>query len=226
MSMHTRTEAVIGSIAIAKLNKAKVIVFGVGGVGGYIVEALGRSGIGTIGLVDSDVVEESNINRQLVATNSTIGQTKTSIAKKRLEDINPEVKVDEYPFLYLPDTADRIDLSQYDYVVDAVDNVTAKLMLVEKCRELNIPIICSMGTGNKLDPSRFEVSDIYKTSVCPLAKVMRTECKKRGIKKLKVVYSREEPVKTGSRTPGSMPFVPGAAGLIIAGEVVKDIING
>lgn len=224
--MYTRTEAVIGSVAIAKLNKAKVIVFGVGGVGGYIVEALGRSGIGTIGLVDSDVVEESNINRQLVATNSTIGQTKTSIAKKRLEDINPEVKVDEYPFLYLPDTADRIDLSQYDYVVDAVDNVTAKLMLVEKCKELNIPIICSMGTGNKLDPSRFEVSDIYKTSVCPLAKVMRTECKKRGIKKLKVVYSKEEPVKTGSRTPGSMPFVPGAAGLIIAGEVVKDIING
>lgn len=226
MSMYTRTEAVIGSVAIAKLNKAKVIVFGVGGVGGYIVEALGRSGIGTIGLVDSDVVEESNINRQLVATNSTIGQTKTSIARKRLEDINPEIKVDEYPFLYLPDTADRIDLSQYDYVVDAVDNVTAKLMLVEKCKELNIPIICSMGTGNKLDPSRFEVSDIYKTSVCPLAKVMRTECKKRGIKKLKVVYSKEEPVKTGSRTPGSMPFVPGAAGLIIAGEVVKDIING
>lgn len=226
MSMHTRTEAVIGSVAIAKLNKAKVIVFGVGGVGGYIVEALGRSGIGTIGLVDSDVVEESNINRQLVATNSTIGQTKTSIAKKRLEDINPAVKVDEYPFLYLPDTAGRIDLSQYDYVVDAVDNVTAKLMLVEKCKELNIPIICSMGTGNKLDPSRFEVSDIYKTSVCPLAKIMRYECKKRGIKKLKVVYSKEEPVKTGSRTPGSMPFVPGAAGLIIAGEVVKDIING
>ena len=226
MSMYTRTEAVVGSESIAKLNKAKVIVFGVGGVGGYIVEALGRSGIGTIGLVDSDVVEESNINRQLVATNSTIGQTKTSIAKKRLEDINPEVKVDEYPFLYLPDTADRIDLSQYDYVVDAVDNVTAKLMLVEKCKELNIPIICSMGTGNKLDPSRFEVSDIYKTSVCPLAKIMRYECKKRGIKKLKVVYSKEEPVKTGSRTPGSMPFVPGAAGLIIAGEVVKDIING
>lgn len=226
MSMYTRTEAVVGSESIAKLNKAKVIVFGVGGVGGYIVEALGRSGIGTIGLVDSDVVEESNINRQLVATNSTIGQTKTSIAKKRLEDINPEVKVDEYPFLYLPDTADRIDLSQYDYVVDAVDNVTAKLMLVEKCKELNIPIICSMGTGNKLDPSRFEVSDIYKTSVCPLAKIMRYECKKRGIKKLKVVYSKEEPVKTGSRIPGSMPFVPGAAGLIIAGEVVKDIING
>lgn len=225
MSMYTRTEAVVGASAVEKLKNKKIIVFGVGGVGGYIVEALARTGVGTIGVVDSDTVEESNINRQLVATNLTIGRLKTDIIKERVLSINPQAVVEEYPFLYLEDTADRIDLSRYDYVIDAVDNVTAKLLLVEKCKALNVPIICSMGTGNKLHPEMFEVSDIYKTSVCPLAKVMRTECKKRGIKKLKVVYSKEIPVKTGSRTPGSMPFVPGAAGLIIAGEVIRDLID-
>ena len=232
MNSFTRSEILIGKEAQEKLSAAKVIVFGVGGVGSYTLEALARSGIGNISLVDNDTVCESNINRQLIALQSTIGKSKVKVMQDRIKDINPDCNVAAYELFY---TAEKeIDLSGYDYIVDAIDTVTSKLVLIEEAKRLNIPIISCMGTGNKLNPSLFEITDIYKTSVCPLARVMRNELKKRGIKKLKVLYSKEEPIKpteianentTKRQTPGSISFVPSVAGLIIAGEVIKDIIK-
>lgn len=219
-----RTEMLIGKENLQKLKNSHVAVFGIGGVGGYVTEAIARAGIGKIDIIDNDTVTESNINRQIIATTKTIGKLKVDVMKERLLDINPEIQVNAFDFLYLPETANVFDFSKYDYIVDAVDNVTAKIQLVLQAKESNTPIISSMGTGNKLDPTAFMVSDIYKTEVCPLAKVMRTELKKRGIKKLKVVYSKEQPV-TNQRPPASISFVPSVAGLIIASEVVKDIIK-
>lgn len=232
----SRTQMLLGEAAVRKLSAAKVAVFGVGGVGGFTAQALARSGVGKIELVDNDTVALSNINRQIVAFHSTLGKYKTEVMKAMIEDINPLAEVTERRVFFLPETADSFNFSDYDYVIDAVDTVTAKIQLAEKCAEANVPLISSMGTGNKLDPTAFEVTDIYKTSVCPLAKVMRRELKKRGIKKLKVVYSKEPaltpktppPESTDSvrrSTPGSVSFVPSVAGLIIAGEVVKDLIR-
>ena len=221
----SRTEGLIGTQALDILKNARVAVFGVGGVGSYVVEALARSGIGTLDLVDNDIVAESNLNRQLIALHSTIGQSKVEIAKARVLDICPECKVNTYKCFYLPEEAESFPFSEFDYIVDAIDTVKAKLSLVEEANKAGVPIISSMGTGNKLDPCRFEVSDISKTSVCPLAKVMRVELRKRGIHHLKVVYSKEEPVNIDSRTPASIAFVPSVAGLIIAGEVIKDLIR-
>lgn len=227
----SRTELLLGFEAMEKLKNSHVCIFGVGGVGGYVAEALARSGIGALTLIDNDIVSTSNINRQIFALTSTVGMMKTTAAKERLCDINPEIKITEYNMFYLPETADEIDLNKFDYVVDAIDTVTAKIYLAQKCDELNVPLISSMGTGNKLDPTRFEVTDIYKTSVCPLARVMRLELKKRGVKKLKVVYSKEEPQnkvadnQNGRHAPGSCAFVPSVAGLVLASEVIKDLIN-
>jgi tRNA A37 threonylcarbamoyladenosine dehydratase len=230
--MQSRTEALIGKSAVEKLNNSRVAVFGVGGVGGYVAEALARSGVGEIDLIDSDTVSISNINRQIVALHSTLGKYKTEVMEDRIKDINPNAKVNVYNMFYLPETAERFDFSVYDYIVDAVDTVSAKISIVERAYALSIPVISSMGAGNKLDPTAFEVEDIYKTSVCPLAKVMRRELKKRGVEKLKVVYSKEEPKlselvdeETGKRAPASISFVPSVAGLIIAGEVIKDLIK-
>ena len=220
----TRTENLIGKDKLKILQNSHIAVFGIGGVGGYVTEALIRAGVGKIDIIDNDTVSESNINRQIIATTKTIGKYKVDIMKERILDINPDATVNAYNTLYLPNTADQFDFSKYDYVVDAVDNVTAKIELVLRANNSNVPIISSMGTGNKLDPTAFEVSDIYKTEVCPLAKVMRTELKKRGVKKLKVVYSKEKPV-TNQRPPASISFVPSVAGLIIASEVINDIIK-
>ena len=230
----SRTEILLGTEAMEKLYNARVAVFGIGGVGGYTVEALARCGVGALDLIDSDTVSVSNINRQILATHSTVGKLKVDVAKARVLDINPNCDVKTYPCFYLPDTADRFDFTQYDYIVDCIDTVTGKLQLVERAVAAGTPIICSMGTGNKLDPSAFQVADISKTTMCPLARIMRKELKKRGINHLKVVYSQEEaltPVGTeeecallGKRQiPGSTAFVPGTAGLILAGEVIKDI---
>ncbi|MBE6979957.1 MAG: tRNA threonylcarbamoyladenosine dehydratase [Ruminococcaceae bacterium] len=232
----SRTGILLGEAAVRKLNKARVAVFGIGGVGGYTVEALARCGVGQLDLIDSDTVSVSNINRQILATHSSVGKLKVEVAKARILDINPECSVRTYPIFYLPETAQQFDFTQYDYIVDAIDTVTGKLQLVERAVAAGTPIICSMGTGNKLDPAAFMVSDISKTSMCPLARIMRKELKKRGIHHLKVVYSQEEALtpdvdpeelaRTGKRQiPGSVAFVPGAAGLILAGEVVKDLIR-
>ena len=231
-----RTKRLLGADAMTKLAKAHVAVFGIGGVGGHAVEALVRSGVGEITIVDSDEVAESNINRQLIATTKTVGRKKVDVMEEHLLEINPDVKVHKHCCFFLPETQADFNFTAYDYVIDAVDTVTAKLALVEACKEAGIPIISSMGAGNKLDPTAFEVTDIYKTSVCPLAKVMRKELKTRGIKKLKVVYSKEIPlepiadetfvsdeVRSRRATPGSIAFVPSVAGLILAGEVVKDL---
>ncbi|MBE6024667.1 MAG: tRNA threonylcarbamoyladenosine dehydratase [Cellulosilyticum sp.] len=238
-----RTELLFGGEAIEKLNHAHVAVFGVGGVGGFVVEALARSGVGKFDLIDNDTVCMSNINRQIIATHSTIDQYKVDVMKARILDINPNAEVNVFKCFYLPETANQFDFTKYDYVVDAIDTVTAKIDLVLRAQEFGTPIMSSMGAGNKLDPTQFEVTDIYKTSICPLAKVMRRELKARGVKKLKVVYSKEvarkplELEKTEVRTqvepdhiiikkkqtPGSTAFVPSVAGLIIAGEVIKDI---
>ncbi len=231
-----RTKRLLGADAMEKLNHARVAVFGIGGVGGHAADALVRSGVGEIDIIDSDEVAESNINRQLIATTKTVGQKKVDVMEAHLLGINPEVKVNKYCCFFLPETQAQFDFSQYDYVIDAVDTVTAKLALVEACNEAEVPIISSMGAGNKLDPTAFEVTDIFKTSVCPLAKVMRKELKTRNIKKLKVVYSKEiplEPIEEESfisdekrvrrATPGSVAFVPSVAGLILAGEVIKDL---
>lgn len=237
-----RTELLIGTENIDILKNSRVAIFGVGGVGGYVVEALARSGVGVLELIDNDIVCESNINRQIIATTKTIGKYKVDVAKERILEINPEAEVNAYRTFYLPDTADSFDFSQYDYIVDAIDTVSGKIQLVMAAQKAGTPIISSMGAGNKMDPTAFEVADIYKTSVCPLAKVMRRELKKRGIKKLKVVYSKEEAVKPirnlkhqtveinettvrTKQTPGSISFVPSVVGLIIAGEVVKDLIQ-
>ena len=218
----SRTEALLGEQAMEKLKKARVAVFGIGGVGGHVVEALVRSGVGAMDIVDSDKVCLSNLNRQIIATESSIGKYKVDVMKERILDINPEAVVNVHKCFYLPETKDEFDFSQYSYVVDAVDTVTAKIQLVMEAAEAGVPIISSMGAGNKLDPTAFQVADIYKTSVCPLAKVMRRELKKRGIKKLKVVYSREQPVVKNA-VPASVAFVPSVVGLIIAGEVIKDL---
>ena len=229
-----RTEMLLGSEAIQKLQKARVAVFGLGGVGGYAVEALARSGIGGLDLIDSDTVSISNLNRQILATHSTVGMLKVDAASQRVLDINPDCSVRTYPIFYTPDTADQFDFTQYDYIVDAIDTVTGKLALVERAMAAETPIICCMGTGNKLDASAFQVADISKTTMCPLARVMRKELAKRGIRHLKVVYSQEEaltPTGWGEEAaalgkrqiPGSVAFVPGAAGLLLAGEVIRDL---
>lgn len=244
INQFSRTELLLGKAAMEKLSKARVAVFGIGGVGGYVCEALVRSGVGAFDLVDNDKVSPSNLNRQIIATGRTIGRYKTDVMKERILDINPDADVKIYKCFFLPENADEFPFEEYDYVVDAVDTVTAKIELVMKCKEKNIPIISSMGAGNKLDGSCFKVADIYKTKVCPLAKVMRRELKKRGVKNLKVVYSEEIPVSprdmeegfkericnsseeqnsTRRSIPGSVAFVPSVAGLIIAGEVVKDL---
>ena len=232
----SRTQILLGAAAVEKLQAARVAVFGIGGVGGYTVEALARCGVGSLDLIDSDTVSVSNINRQILATHSTVGRLKVEVARDRVLDINPACVVRTYPCFYLPDTADQFDFTQYDYIVDCIDTVTGKLQLVERAVAAGTPIICSMDTGNKLDPAAFQVADISKTSMCPLARIMRKELKKRGIDHIKVVYSQEEALtpavdeeelkRTGKRQiPGSVAFVPGAAGLILAGEVVKDLIG-
>lgn len=228
-----RTEILLGREAIEKLQKARVAVFGVGGVGGYVVEALARSGVGAFDFIDNDTVCETNLNRQIIATWDSIGRAKVDVMKERVLSINPNAVVNVHNCFFLPENAKDFDFSQYDYVVDAVDTVTAKIALVMEAQAAGVPIMSSMGAGNKLNPTAFEVADIYKTSVCPLAKVMRRELKKRGVKKLKVVYSKEiamtpaatEEANESSRRaiPGSTAFVPSVAGLIIASEVVKDL---
>lgn len=228
----SRIENMMGAEAVERLQRSRVAVFGIGGVGGYAAEALARSGVGHLVLVDKDEVSVSNLNRQLIATHSTVGQPKVEVMKDRIRVINPDCQVEVHQSFYLPDNKDTFDFTQYDYVIDAVDTVTAKIQLVLQAQEAGVPIISSMGTGNKLDPSQLEVADIYKTSVCPLAKVMRHELKKRGVKRLKVVYSRELPRESrcydetiGKAIPGSMVFVPGAAGLLLAAEVVKELMG-
>lgn len=247
LTQFSRTELLLGKEAMEKLKNAKVAVFGIGGVGGYVCEALVRSGVGAFDLIDDDKVCLTNLNRQIIATRKTIGKYKTDVMKDRILEINPDARVEVHKCFFLPENADEFPCEEYDYIVDAVDTVTAKISLVMKAQEMNVPIISSMGAGNKLDASQFRVADIYKTKVCPLAKVMRRELKKRGVKKLKVVYSEEQPTRPvedmaiSCRTncicppgaankcterrdiPGSVAFVPSVAGLIIAGEVVKDL---
>ncbi len=232
MEIFSRTEMLLGKESVEKLKNKKVIVFGIGGVGGYVCEALVRTGIGKIDLVDNDTVSESNINRQIIALHSTVGRYKTEVMKERLLDINPNIEVNIHNCFYTPETSNEFDFSKYDYIVDAIDTVSGKIELVLQAEKCGTPIIASMGTGNKLNPCGFKVADIYKTSVCPLARVMRTELKKRGIKKLKVVYSEETPIsaftetaENGKRIPASCAFTPSVAGLIIASEVIKDLIK-
>lgn len=232
-----RTALLLGDEAMVKLQQSKVAVFGLGGVGGYVVEALARSGIGALELVDHDTISVTNINRQLLATRSTVGQSKAVAAKNRVLDINPEIAVTVKETFFGPDTAGGFDFSGYSYVVDAIDTVTGKLALITAAQGAGVPIISSMGTGNKLDPTKFQIADISKTSACPLARIMRKECAKRGIRHLKVLFSTEDPVSPvmdasteelpeGRRAlPGSVAFVPSVAGLIIAGEVIKDLTN-
>ncbi len=237
----SRTERLLGEEAMTKLKNAHVAVFGIGGVGGHVAEALARSGIAQLDLIDKDTVSLTNINRQIIALHSTIGRAKVDVMKERILDINPAAEVKTYQCFYLPETQNQFDFSKYDYVIDAVDTVTAKLQLIMQAKESGTPIICCMGAGNKLDPTAFEVADISQTSVCPLARIMRQECKKRGIKDVKVVYSKEKPIVTARSTspenqnnielkgnspaPGSSAFVPSVAGLIIAAEVIKALIK-
>ncbi|HBB19287.1 MAG TPA: tRNA threonylcarbamoyladenosine dehydratase [Ruminococcus sp.] len=246
LNQFSRTQLLFGVEAMERLAGSRVAVFGVGGVGGYTVEALARSGVGAIDLIDDDKVCLTNINRQIIALKSTIGKYKVDVAAERIHDIDPDCKVTVYKTFFMPETADQFDFSQYDYVVDAIDTVTGKIEIIMQAKAAGVPVISSMGAGNKLDPTAFEVADIYKTSVCPLAKVMRRELKKRGVRKLKVVYSKEQPIRPfedmsiscrqhcvcppGTRKctvrrdiPGSTAFVPSVVGLIIAGEVIKDI---
>ena len=231
LDQFSRTELIIGKEGINKLKNSKVAVFGLGGVGSYVVEGLVRAGIGNLVLVDHDTVDITNLNRQIIATHNTIGKPKVEVSKERILSINPNASVEIYQEFFMPETKGIID-SSVNYIVDCIDTVTAKIELVLRANELKIPIISCMGTGNKFDPTKFEIADIYKTSVCPLAKVMRKELKLRGIKELKVLYSKEEPVKVtaedsakGKHAPGSISFVPSVAGLIISGEIIKDIIK-
>ncbi len=227
MSFTERSEQVLGTDGIEKLKCSRVAVFGIGGVGGYVCEALARAAVGSLDLFDSDRVSESNINRQIIALGSTVGRYKSEVMKERIADINPEAKVEAFNIFYLPENADTVDLSCYDFIVDAIDTVSAKIELAARASELGVPIISCMGTGNKVHPEMLEIDDIYKTSVCPLARVMRRELKARGVKRLTVLYSKEEPIKSpeGSRVPGSVSFVPSAAGLIIAGYVVRKLVG-
>ena len=221
----SRTELLIGKDGVEKLKKSKVAIFGLGGVGSYVVEALARVGVGNFILVDNDIISETNINRQIIATYKTIGKPKIQIEKERILEINPNAKVKIFKEFFMPESPDFID-ENVSYIVDAIDTITAKIELVVRAKKMNRPIISCMGTGNKLDPTKFEITDIYKTSVCPLAKVMRKELKNRKIDNLKVLYSKEEPIKLNNKqVPGSISFVPSVAGLIIAGEVIKDIIG-
>lgn len=219
-----RTELLVGREGIKKLSQAHIAVFGIGGVGGYVTESLVRSGVGKIDLIDKDIVSLSNINRQVVASHKTIGRFKVEVMKERCEDLNPDVKVNIFNCFFLPETADQFDFSQYDFVIDAVDTVTAKLELIERSQKVGTPIISCMGAGNKLNSTKFQVADLYDTTVCPLAKVMRRECRKRGIKSLPVVYSTEEPKYKGD-TPGSTAFAPAVAGLLLAEEVFRQIVS-
>ena len=229
--MFSRSELLLGASALEKLKGPHVAVFGVGGVGGYVVEALARTGVGALTLIDNDKVSLSNLNRQIIALQSTVGQYKTKVAKTRVLDINPAVKVETNELFVLPETVDEIDFSLFDCVVDAIDTVSGKIAIIQKAKSLNIPVVSAMGAGNKLDPTAFTVADISKTSGCPLARVMRRELKKRGIEGVKVVYSKEEPKvlqtseKTGEKTVGSVAFVPSVAGLIVASEVIKELIG-
>ena len=232
MNIFSRTEMLLGKESLEKLKNKKVIVFGIGGVGGYVCEALARTGVGKIDLVDNDTVSESNINRQIIALHSTVGRYKTEVMKERMLDINPQIEVNIFNTFYTPETSKQFDFSKYDYVVDAIDTVSGKIELVLQAEKCGTPIISSMGTGNKLNPCDFKVADIYKTSVCPLARVMRAELKKRGVKKLKVVYSEETPIshtnpnkENGRYIPASCAFTPSVAGLIIASEIIKDLIK-
>ena len=234
LNQFSRTELLIGKDGIEKLSRSRVAVFGIGGVGGYVVEALVRSGVGSIDLIDNDMVALTNLNRQIIATHSTIGKYKVDVAEERAKDINPEVNVKTYKTFFTPETSKEFNFTKYDYIVDAIDTVVGKLELIVQAKKAGIPVISSMGAGNKMHPEMFEVSDISKTSVCPLAKVIRQELKKRNIKKVKVVYSKEIPIKplssdekvTGKKQiPGSNAFVPSAVGLIIAGEVIRDLIS-
>ena len=231
-----RAQILLGEEAMARLRNSKIALFGLGGVGGYCAEALARSGVGRMDLIDRDEYSLSNLNRQLHATRSTVGRLKVDVVKERIADIDPEIEVNTFPMFYLPETADAIDLSQYDYVIDCIDTVKAKLHIITACHGLGVPVISCMGTGNKLHPEWFQVADISKTSICPLARVMRKELKNRGIKHLKVVYSQEEALTPapvpgevpdeGRRSiPGSVAFVPGAAGLLLAGQVVRDLVH-
>ena len=250
LNQFSRTQLLLGAEGMEKLKNSRVAVFGVGGVGGYVVEGLARSGVGALDIIDDDKVCLTNINRQIIATRKTVGRYKVDVATERINDINPDCKVRTYQTFYLPETADQFDFAEYNYVVDAIDTVTGKLQLVEEAKKAGTPIISSMGAGNKLDPTAFKVADIYETSICPLAKVMRRECRKRGIESLKVVYSEEKPIRpledmsiscrancicppgaqrkcTERRDiPGSTAFVPSVVGLIIAGEIVKDLVIG
>lgn len=219
-----RTAMLIGEEGLKRLSECHVAVFGIGGVGGYVVESLARCGIGELTLVDKDVVSMTNLNRQIIALESTVGRMKTQVMKKRIREINPKALVHTRETFFLPENSQTFPFESYDYVVDAVDTVTAKIEIIMKCRELRVPVISSMGTGNKMDPSKLQAADIYKTSVCPLARVMRRELKSRGVKHQKVVYSTEEPV-ANHRTPGSVSFVPASAGLLIASVVVQDILK-
>ena len=221
-----RTRLLLGDGALMRLARARVALFGVGGVGGHCAEALARAGIGALDLYDNDVVSPSNLNRQLAALHSTLGQPKAEVMARRILDINPDCQVRAVELFYLPENADSVDLSAYDYVVDAIDTVSAKLELAQRCHALGVPLISCMGSGNKLDPSGFRVTDLYKTQGCPLARVMRKELRRRGVPALKVVFSPEEPRPTGVRTPGSVSFVPGAAGLVLAGAVVRALAEG
>lgn len=219
----SRTVSLIGEDAVNRLLNTKIAVFGLGGVGGYAAEALVRSGVGSLDIVDGDTVSLSNINRQIIALHSTVGMLKTDVCEQRFRDINPDIKLRKFPLVFSEQTADKFDFSEYDYVVDAIDDVKAKVLLAVKCQQAETPIISSMGAGNKLHPEMFRVADIYKTSVCPLARTMRTELKKQGITHLKAVFSAEEPFVKGRRVPSSIAFVPSAAGLVIAGEVIREI---
>ena len=224
--MLSRTALLLGEEGVARLKGARVAVFGAGGVGGYAIEALCRSGVGEIDVFDSDTVSVSNLNRQIIATKDTVGKAKVDVARDRILSINPSCRVNTHEVFYSPENAAEYDLTVYDYVIDAIDSVTSKIELIVRACEAGVRIISSMGAGNKLDPTAFEVADIYKTSVCPLARALRSQLKKRGVNALKVVYSKEEPIKSGEgevRVPGSVAFVPSVAGLIIAGEVIKDI---
>lgn len=221
-----RTRLLLGDAALMRLARARVALFGVGGVGGHCAEALARAGIGALDLYDNDVVSPSNLNRQLAALHSTLGQPKAQVMARRILDINPDCQVRAVELFYLPENADSVDLSAYDYVVDAIDTVSAKLELAQRCHALGVPLISCMGSGNKLDPSGFRVTDLYKTQGCPLARVMRKELRRRGVPALKVVFSPEEPQPTGARTPGSVSFVPGAAGLVLAGAVIRALAEG
>ena len=221
----SRSSRILGEQKMEKLNKSSVIVFGIGGVGGAALEALVRGGVGTVAVVDKDTVDITNINRQIIATSDNVGEKKVDVAEKRALSINSKINFKKYDLFYLPETAEEIDLAEYDFIVDAIDNVTAKLELIERANRLNVPIISSMGTGNKLHPELFEIADINKTSVCPLARVMRRELKNRGVKKLTVVYSKEEPIKTENSVPGSVSFTPPVAGYLMAGYVINKLLE-